>query len=165
MICCVDVDYQPAGVTSACAGFDAWTDPIAAIEIVMRSSRPAAEYRSGEFYVRELPFLLALLERMPPVDVVVVDGYVWLGPDHPGLGKHLHDALAAPTAIVGVAKTRYAGAESVDVVRGDSDKPLFVTAVGIDPRVAAEHVRAMHGEFRIPTLLRRVDALARGHAR
>jgi deoxyribonuclease V len=164
VIGCLDVDYRDAGVTAACVGADAWTDEIARIEVVVRSlGRPAA-YQPGAFYERELPYLLEALARMPPLDVIVVDAYVWLGPDQPGLGKRLHDALGGGI-VVGVAKTKFAGAGAIEVRRGDSDRPLHVTAVGIDPAAAARHVAAMHGEFRIPTLLRRVDALARGHAR
>lgn len=162
MICAVDVDYQPTGVTAAGVGFE-WADSIASIEVVVRSTSPAAEYQPGAFYVRELPFLVSVLERMPPLEIVIVDGYVWLGEDHPGLGKHLHDLRGG--IVIGVAKTRYAGATAVEVVRGDSDRPLFVTSIGIAATAAAEHVRTMHGEYRMPTMLRRVDALARGHVR
>ncbi len=36
-----------------------------------------------------------------------------------------------------------------------------LTAAGISPECAAEHVRAMHGPYRIPTLLKRIDSLCR----
>lgn len=170
VIGCVDVDYRDTGVTAACVGFESWSDELARIEVVVRSPGRPAAYQPGAFYERELPYLLEVLERMPPLELVIVDAYVWLGPDRPGLGKRLHDARGGP--IVGVAKTRFAGADpgpgpfaALEVRRGDSDRPLYVTAVGLDPAVAARHVAAMHGEFRLPTLLRRADALARGHAR
>jgi deoxyribonuclease V len=163
VIGCVDVDYRDAGVTAACVGFDAWTDEVARIEVVVRTPGPPAAYQPGAFYERELPYLLAVLERMPLLELVIVDAYVWLGPDQPGLGKRLHDARGGP--IVGIAKTKFAGAEAVEVRRGDSDRPLLVTAIGIDPAEAARRVAEMHGEFRIPTLIKRADSLARGHAR
>jgi deoxyribonuclease V len=163
MIACLDVDYRDEGVTAACVGFDAWADAIARVEVVVRSPGKPAAYQPGAFYERELPYLLAVLERMPPLELVIVDAYVWLGPEQPGLGKRLHDARGLP--VVGVAKTRFAGADAIEVRRGDSERPLMVTAIGIEPTIAASHVAAMHGEFRIPTLLRRVDALARDHAR
>jgi deoxyribonuclease V len=47
------------------------------------------------------------------------------------------------------------------VLRGASTKPLLITAAGMPEAQAAEHVREMHGAFRIPTLLRRVDQLCR----
>jgi deoxyribonuclease V len=163
MIGCLDVDYRDEGVTAACVGFAAWTDAIARVEVVVRSPGKPAAYQPGAFYERELPYLLAVLERMPPLELVIVDAYVWLGPEQPGLGARLHDARGLP--VIGVAKTRFAGADAIEVRRGDSERPLMVTAIGIEPTIAAGHVAAMHGEFRIPTLLRRADALARGHAR
>jgi len=50
------------------------------------------------------------------------------------------------------------------VLRGDSSRPLFVTAAGMNADGAAELVRGMHGLHRLPTLLKRADQLARGHA-
>jgi len=50
------------------------------------------------------------------------------------------------------------------VRRGESGSPLFVTAVGIDVALAAQEVRRMHGPYRVPTLLRAVDQLARQSA-
>jgi deoxyribonuclease V len=160
VICIVDVHYEPDRVTAAAVGAE-WLDDTAAIEIVVRTPGPAADYNPGAFYERELPYLLNILERMPPVEVVVVDGYVWLGPEHPGLGWHLHRVRGGP--VIGVAKTAFAGAVSHDIIRGDSAKPLHITAIDYDGALAAERVRAMHGEHRIPTLVRRADALARGH--
>ncbi len=95
--------------------------------------------------------------------VVVVDGYVWLdGVSVAGLGAHLYQALAGKVAVIGVAKRRFAGAgAAVEVVRGRSIRPLFITAAGMSAQTAAEHVRSMHGPNRIPTLLKRVDSLCR----
>ena len=64
--------------------------------------------------------------------------------------------------VVGVAKQAFADGVAKPVLRGASKQPLWVTAVGTDVNSACERVRAMHGEHRIPTLLRRVDALCRG---
>jgi deoxyribonuclease V len=54
------------------------------------------------------------------------------------------------------------GATAEEVIRGRSKVPLNVTAVGIDAAEAAECIRRMDGRHRIPTLLKRVDQLARG---
>lgn len=160
MIVCVDVDYRADAVVAACVGFVAWTDATPALELVVRSDTAAAEYVPGRFFERELPHLLAVLALVdPPPDVIIVDGYVWLAPDRPGLGAHLYDALAIP--VIGVAKNPFAGAQALEVVRGESARPLYVTAIGIDAERAAEHARDMHGAFRVPTQLRRVDQLAR----
>ena len=104
-----------------------------------------------------------MLETFPPVDVVIVDGYVWLGDGtKPGLGAHLYQALGERTPVVGIAKTKFKGADSAsEVIRGKSTRPLFITAAGMSLEVAAEHVRWMHGRYRMPTLLKRVDSLCR----
>jgi deoxyribonuclease V len=159
VIACVDVHYEADRVTAACVGGE-WTSDFVMLEVVVRTPGAAAPYRPGAFYERELPYLIAVLDRMPAVEAILVDAYVWLGPEHPGLGWHLHQARQVP--VIGVAKTAYAGAESIEVLRGTSARPLYVTAIGIDAAVAADHVRAMHGEHRIPTLVGRADALARG---
>lgn len=97
---------------------------------------------------------------------VIIDGYVWLGAGRPGLGAHLHQALGQRTPVIGVAKRRFHGAgDAVAILRGTSQVPLFVTAVGIDVAEAAAGVQRMHGAHRIPTLLKRVDRLSRDAAR
>jgi len=71
-------------------------------------------------------------------------------------------ALARNIEVVGVAKSAFAGAAAAEVLRGTSARPLYVTAVGTERAAAAAGVQSMHGDHRIPTLLGRVDALARG---
>lgn len=167
MLACVDVDYRDDGAAvAACIGFDAWTADRAASSWVVRVE-VVAPYVPGALYRRELPCLLAALDRAARAfDVVVVDAYVTLDAHGaPGLGAHLHRALAErgqSTAVVGVAKTAYRTATTaVPVLRGHSVKPLYVSAMGLEPAVAAEHVRSMHGAARVPTLLRAVDRAAR----
>jgi deoxyribonuclease V len=163
MIACVDVDYRDDTAIAACVVFRDWADAASVTEHVRRMEH-VEPYQPGQFYKREMPCLLAVLaEAAEPLETVVVDGYVWLADENtPGLGAHLFEALDEAIPVVGVAKTRFASARAArPVLRGDSQRPLFVTAVGMDVETAAEHVRAMHGEFRIPTLLKRVDHLCR----
>src|SRR5262249_3377341 len=125
---------------------------------------PAAPYLPGQFYRRELPCLLAVLApRLDEVRIVLVDGYVWLRDEHsPGLGAHLYEALGRRVAVIGVAKSCFQSAGVAKaVLRGGSKRPLFVTAAGLDLITAATCVRRMHGGYRIPTLLRRVDQCCR----
>ena len=58
-------------------------------------------------------------------------GYVWLGEkNEPGLDAYLFEALRTATPIVGVAKTPYRNDTwSERVYRGESRRPLYVTAV------------------------------------
>ncbi|HEY4224076.1 MAG TPA: endonuclease V [Myxococcota bacterium] len=163
MIVCLDVHYGVASTNTALVGVHAWGDGVPALELTHIDEGAAAAYEPGQFYARELPYLLAMLARVTAsIDVVVVDGYAWLAPGRPGLGAKLREVRKEP--VVGVAKTRFHGAVAVEVLRGTSASPLFVTADGIDDDVAAAHVAAMHGPYRMPTILTRVDALARALA-
>jgi deoxyribonuclease V len=163
MIACVDVDYREAGAIAACVCFQSWSDDTPASESVIQIS-DVEPYQSGQFYRRELPGILAVLKSLPDLpQVIVIDGYVWLGDRQPGLGAHLYEALERRVAVIGVAKTRFARAEpTAEVLRGRSRSPLYVTAAGMGVAEAAGHIRAMHGPYRIPTLLKRVDQLSRG---
>lgn len=162
MIVALDVDYRVTSVVTAIVMFGEWTDATAARESVIRVPGEAAAYEPGKFYERELPYLRGALATvaLDEVTVIVVDGFVWLGPDRKGLGAHLADAIGRP--VVGVAKTSFEGAPASEVRRGQSANPLYVTAIGIDQELAASRVKAMHGEFRIPTLLKRADSLSKG---
>jgi deoxyribonuclease V len=164
MLACVDVDYRGEQAMAACVLFGAWQDEAPAREVVARISG-VAPYVPGEFYRRELPCLLAVLEQVgEPVEAVVIDGYVWLADEtRPGLGGHLYEALRRRVPVVGVAKTQFLSATlAVPVRRGEASiKPLFVTAAGLDVAAAAANVQSMHGPHRLPALLRRVDQLCR----
>ena len=119
-------------------------------------------YRSGEFYLRELPPLRAVLTGEAGLALIVVDGYVDLDPNgRPGLGAYVHAEFGPP--VIGVAKTRFATAtHAAQVRRGHSDRPLYVTAAGLPIADAATLVSEMAGPFRIPDALRGADRLARG---
>jgi deoxyribonuclease V len=108
-----------------------------------------------------------VLKTLPTLPlIVIIDGYVWLGEQRHGLGAHLYEALDKRAAIIGVAKTRFVGADPVELVtRGGSRTPLYVTAAGMDVTEAANHIRAMHGSHRIPAMLKRADQLSRGYLR
>jgi deoxyribonuclease V len=143
--------------------FEAWPFP-APTRVVTSHCGPAADYEPGHFYRRELPCLLALLDELGGLPrCIVVDGYVFLdGHSRPGLGKHLFDALDGQVAVVGVAKSAFAGiGPEHEVLRGASHNPLYVTCVGMDLADAKAGVLSMHGEHRIPTLLRLVDRVCR----
>ncbi len=159
LIACVDVDYRTTGAVAAALWFRGWQ----AVEVdneAVANIPTVAEYEPRAFYRRELPCLLTVLELGPRADVVIIDGYVWLGDGLPGLGAHLHSTMGG--VVIGVAKTRFASAtDAKDVRRGASQSPLFVSAVGMDVDAAAACVEHMHGPYRVPTLLKRVDALAR----
>lgn len=163
MLVSVDVDYRPDATVAACVAFRDWADAAEAAHYVDRGP-PAEPYVPGEFYRRELPALLRVLALVPePVRTVVIDGYVWLaGEERPGLGAHLYEALGRSIPVIGVAKTAFQSSRvSVPVLRGDSQRPLLVTAVGMEVQDAAACIQRMHGPSRLPTLLKRADRLCR----
>ena len=162
MIACLDVDYRDSVAYAAAVAFRDWPDAKGVDERIVKLEA-VQPYEPGQFYRRELPCLLAVLRVLPPVRVVIIDGYVWLdGATRPGLGAHLYEALGGQVAVIGVAKTRFRGADrACEVMRGSSRRPIFITAAGMQPEQAAENVRSMHGPYRIPSLLSRVDFLCR----
>ena len=163
MFVCVDVHYYDDRAAAACLLFKNWSDAMPASQFRTTISK-ITPYVAGQFYLRELPCILEVLELVDEnIDVFVIDGYVWLDDGRtPGLGAHLYHKLQRRTPVIGVAKTQYRPSEAAhEVLRGKSEKPLYITAVGIDPSIAASCIKKMHGEFRIPTLLKMVDQISR----
>ena len=163
MLVALDVQYVDPKAWAAAIVFDRWSaGHPRAIHLVELDD--VAPYESGSFFKRELPCLLRVLAELStrePIDAILVDSYVDLALGRPGLGRHLYDRLLIPAPVIGVAKTHFADAPAAEVLRGTSTRPLYVTVAGMPLQHAAEHVQAMHGEFRIPTMLKQADALAR----
>ena len=162
----LDVQYTGDQARVACVVASDWTSEKTIEErvTVVSGVKP---YQPGAFFERELPCLLAVLAVLQtPLRAIVIDGYVDLDDKGtPGLGGHLHSHLQGAIPVIGVAKTAFRGsAFARPVLRGKSARPLFVTARGIDADEAATLVEHMHGPHRIPTLLARVDHLARARS-
>lgn len=163
MIAAADCHYRHGNARCAAILFRAWDVPTPDFQVshVLGQTAP---YEPGSFYKRELPCLLKILDQVRGLyHTVVIDGYVWLAPDdRPGLGAHLYRSMAGSIAVVGVAKTPFRGSTNAHkVFRGKSHRPLYITSAGMSPTEAAEHVKLMHGEHRIPTLLKLVDKICR----
>jgi deoxyribonuclease V len=157
----VDVHYLGTGGARAAAVLAA--DAAFAQVLAERTAvvPRVSPYRPGEFYLRELPPLHAVLDDLVGVGLLVVDGYADLDPaGRPGLGAPAHAEFGIP--VIGVAKSRFRTAtHAVPVVRGSSARPLFVTSSGMPAADAADLVRRMAGRYRLPDALRRADTLAR----
>lgn len=165
MIFAVDAHYAKAEACAAGVIFDGWADEMPLETLTTRVAK-VAPYQPGAFYLRELPVLMALLEKAFLIhrpSTIVIDGYVSLGAEQtPGLGAHLHAALGGRIPVIGVAKTLFMGTPAeTGVLRGGSARPLYVTAMGMDGQKARDAVRGMHGPHRIPTLLQQADRLCR----
>lgn len=166
MILATDVQY--VGSIGIVAGvlFNDWEDATPFNEYVSVVDG-IENYTPGQFYKRELPCILKLLEEHSLFpNIIIVDGYVFLdGHINPGLGKHLYDALDKKINIVGVAKKAYfsIGCEH-KVYRGKSKNPIFVTSIGQKLNLSRENILSMYGEYRISALLKRADQLCREKA-
>jgi deoxyribonuclease V len=162
----VDVHYGEHDAAAACVVAREWTDDAPSEQHV--TVVPGVEpYEPGAFFKRELPCILRVLSEVQlEYRVIVIDGYVELDEDGTlGLGGHLHAHYRGALAVIGVAKTAYRGSTfAASVFRGESRSPLFVTARGLPLQEAARLVEQMHGSYRIPTLIKYVDGLARAAA-
>ena len=159
----VDVDYNESTAFVAGVLFSQESDQYLTFKSQVT---PIADYVSGQFYKRELPCILKLLEEhsLSP-DCIIVDGFVYLEDHKPGLGKYLYDALNEEIKVIGVAKNpRGAMPEEFKVYRGESKKPLYVTSEGLDLANACEIISNLKGDFRVPTMLKMADSLCRERA-
>ena len=163
MIAFTDVQYRETDATAACVVVDRFDAEHPTTEWTARIS-PIAPYEPGAFSKRELPCLLEVLRRAPPLTHVVIDGYVSLDANRtPGLGARLYEALGGKTIVLGLAKTAYQGSPmATPIARPGSTKPLFLTSIGLDEVAAVALVNQLHGVHRLPTMVKRVDSLARG---
>ena len=161
LLVAVDVHYLAGARARAAvvAARDRRFSTVAWAEIAMVSGVP--EYQPGEFYRRELPPLKAVIPACEELGLIVVDGYVDLDPDgRPGLGAHVQAEFGVP--VIGVAKTAFVTAtHAAPVLRGQSARPLYLTAAGMTIPDAAVLVAEMAGQFRLPDALTTVDRLAR----
>ena len=165
MIVALDVFYFADFAVASGVLFRIWEDATESASCVEKvNGISLADYVPGEFYKRELPCLRRVIDKLDCLPtVIVIDGYVTLdAAGRPGLGMHLWESLAQKVPIIGVAKNRFAGIPTEsELYRGQSQRPLYVTAVGVPLDEAKTHIGSMHGKYRIPTLLKRVDQLSR----
>jgi len=162
MILATDVHYTQSTAMAAGVLFKHWNalEPEREYTCGIQNIEP---YEPGSFYKRELPCILTLIKKHNlSVNCIVVDGYVYLDDDlRAGLGKYLYDALDGVVSVIGVAKTPFEGInDKHKILRGDSKTPLYITSTG-DLAEAKSSIVSMHGDFRIPTLLKRADTLCR----
>ena len=163
MILAVDVDYRDWGASIAGIAFESWEDENES-GIFRSQFHGIEEYVPGEFFRRELPCILKLIqEHNINPDIIIVDGFVHLdGKSKPGLGMHLYNALNEKVVVIGVAKKSFKGiARNCEVCRSRSKTPLYITSVGMQLEEAKRCIKSMSGKYRIPTLLKKADQVCR----
>lgn len=163
MIAALDVYYSDTNAYAAAVVFEHWDSetPVATYAACVAN---CGDYAPGQFYLRELqPLLSVISEIREEVSVFVIDAYCHLSAEgERGLGARLAETLPGEPTIIGVAKNRFRdSAHAVELLRGGSKRPLFVTAIGLAYDEAADKIGSMHGPYRVPTLLKEVDRLSR----
>ncbi|GIH71027.1 deoxyribonuclease V [Sphaerimonospora thailandensis] len=177
----LDVGYAVKGneVTGAVVVLDA--DTLRVVDRAVVRERVRFPYVPGLFAFRELPSLLAALDRLPVTpDLLICDGYGLAHPRRFGLACHLGVLTGLPT--VGVAKTAFVGSHDApgrergawSPIRIDGDvvgralrtregvKPVYVSQghrVGLD--TACAHVLRLTPAYRLPEPIRQADRLSR----
>jgi deoxyribonuclease V len=116
----VDVHYLPGGGARAApvlAADAAFAQVLAEHTAVLPWVPPC---QPGEFYLRELPPLRAVLDALRGLGLLAVDGHAGLDPSgRPGLGAHAHAEFGI--SVIGMAKSRFRPAtHAIPVVRGSS---------------------------------------------
>ena len=147
-------------------GIKSWDAKVPDFELTNTTNK-INEYESGAFYKRELPCLLETIQKIeinPKNDIIVIDGYVILSDEGKlGLGGYLFEKLNKQVPVIGVAKNDYVTLQNLKgiVYRGISKKPLYVSSLGLSVNQASKFIRKMHGQNRLPTILKLVDKKSR----
>lgn len=163
MVFAVDVYYkddyaQIAGVLFEWEDFEPQKVYIEQISVVN-------DYEPGAFYKRELPCISVILKKIDitNLEAIIVDGHVYIDDCNYGLGGKLYEELDRQVPVVGVTKSSfYSNRNKVkEIYRGKSNKPLYVSAIGLDLEIVSKRILEMPGEYRIPTILKSLDQLSR----
>lgn len=165
MIYAFDTYYKEDQAKTVCLSFKEWTDEMET-NVLEEEIKISSDYISGAFFRRELPCILSLLSKIQLEfgDIIIIDGYVTLDDNGKlGLGGILYNELGNKFPVIGIAKNKFISTDQNRrlVCRGSSKNPLYVTAAGISPEIVSEKVKSMHGAFRIPTLLKKLDQFTR----
>ncbi len=163
MILCIDVQYSEDIAYIAGGIFKDWNaDEFEKVYKTTLSN--IADYEPGQFYKRELPCVLKLLNQIKEkIEVILIDGYCFLSLENKeGFGAHLYNALNKEVPVIGLAKNPFRGNDfSKSLFRGGSIKPVYITSIGMEPDEAYTKVLKLHGDYRIPTLVKKIDSIVR----
>lgn len=165
MILTIDVHYKTNYAKTVLLFFEHWQSETPS-NVVTHITKDVMEYEPGSFYKRELPCILNALQTvsLDEIETIIIDGYIYVDNEGKyGLGGYLYEALDKKFPIIGVAKTSFQSNKEtvVEILRGESKNPLFVSALGLDKEVAANHIKSMFGAYRLPYLLKLMDQITK----
>lgn len=160
-VACVDVYYYKDYARACCIVFTLNEEKIISkyVELV----KGIEDYVSGQFYKRELPCILKVLEKVKEnIDMIITDSFVAVDEHTNGLGAYLYESLNYEIPVIGVAKSFLKGnGDYIEVHRGKSINPLYVSSIGIDLDYAGGIILNLKGDYRIPDILKQVDKMSR----
>ncbi|MGC4099712.1 endonuclease V [Ferruginibacter sp.] len=164
MLLAIDVHYRDAFAKAVGVLFN-W-DSNRPEQIIIDNITGVEEYVPGEFYKRELPCLLKIIEQVKTDDLeaIIIDGYIYVDNNGSlGLGGILYETLNKSVPVIGVAKTSFLkNKETVTaLLRGESKNPLYISVIGYPIEAAVEKIKNMKGEFRIPAILKELDRITK----
>ncbi len=144
--------------------FDDWDAAEAARNFTSRVAPVDPPVRSPPGAVELAGVLHLLREHALQPELIVIDGPVHLdAAEKPAWGRQLFDVLGGRTAVIGISTPTTSGLSAqFEVWRDAEARPLIVTCVGIDLGAAKVRLRTMHGQRRVPTLMKLAIRLARG---
>jgi len=164
MVFAVDVYYKEDDYAQIAGALFEW-EGFEPQETYIEQITTVNDYEPGAFYKRELPCLLAILEKIDiaKLQAIIVDGHVYIDDCNYGLGGKLYEELGRQVPVIGVAKNSfYSNRNKVkEIFRGKSNKPLYVSAIGLDLEIVSKRILDMSGEYRMPTILKSLDQLSR----
>ena len=165
MVAAIDVHYIDKIARSVAVLFN-WEDALPR-KVIIEEITEFGEYVPGEFYKRELPCIIAIMEKVEDkeIEMLIVDGHVFTDNETYGLGGHTWEAFGEKIPVIGVAKRPFFSNKVTvkEIYRGESKHPLYVSAIGMELEKAAELIQNMKGEYRIPTILKELDKLTKGN--
>jgi deoxyribonuclease V len=165
MILAIDVHYKDNTAKAVGALILHWNDAEAR-RYIIKYIDAVEEYVPGSFYKRELPCILEIIKDvdLQSISYIIIDGFVVLDDaGKPGLGAYVYESLQSQVPVIGVAKSNFHQnlKHVIPVLRGSSIKPLYVTAIGTDLQQAVEDIKSMHGDYRLPTVLKELDRITK----
>lgn len=108
MILAIDVHYRENEAKAVGVLFN-WED-IQPLSTIVQYLSNIDDYKPGEFYKRELPCLLKIIEKvnLNELEAIIIDGHIYTDcQGNFGLGGKLWEVLNNQIPIIGVAKSPF----------------------------------------------------------
>ncbi|WP_128330942.1 endonuclease V [Apibacter sp. HY039] len=165
MVLAIDVYYYEDATAKSVGVLFNWEDEHPR-KIIIENVKDVEEYIPGQFYKRELPCILAILNKVDTkqLEAIIVDGHIYVDNNKEyGLGGYLWKHLNGEIPVIGVAKKDFFANKETTfaLVRGESKNPLYISSVGMEREKAIELIKNMKGKFRNPTILKELDQITK----